>query len=161
MIEPVAIKLIWAGAILVAYGMFRWRWLVATQDFVISAMQDAEQRLPKSSAIFKDLVERSSNAVYHPLATWWIAVLVSCGVVVAVIRNVGRRHSARRQYDAVDEEARMTCRLLVAVLATSPIALVLVIVVFCLGLLFQGSAKAVLGLIPEATVFGRLHQPST
>lgn len=55
----------------------------------------------------------------------------------------------------------MTFRLLVAVLTTSPIALVLVAIVFCLGLLFQGSAKAVLGLIPEATVFGRLRQPST
>lgn len=163
MIEPVAIKLIWAAAILVAYGMFRWRWLVATQDFVVSAMQDAEQRRrsPESSAIFKDLVERFSNAVYHPFATWWIAVLVSCGVVVAVIWTVRRKNSARAQYDAADEDARMTSRLLVAVLTTSPIALVLVVVVFCLGFLFQGSAKAMLELIPEATVFGRLHQPST
>ena len=163
MIDPVVIKLIWVGAALVAYGLFRWRWLVATEDFVISAVQDAERwgQSPGTSAFAKDLVERFSNAAYRPFATWCIALFVSCGVVVAVIRDLRRKHSASAQDDAADEEARMTFRLLVAVLTTSPIALVLVVVVFCLGLLFQGSAKAVLGLIPEATVFGWLRQPST
>ena len=160
MIESVVIKLIWVGVVLTAYGLFRWRWLVATQDFVISAVQDAEgwSRSRGTSATAKAQVEDLAKTAYHPLKTWRIAVLVSLGVVVAVIRNLGRKHTAAASTDAADEEARMTVRLLVAVLITSPIALVLVVLVFCLGLLFQGSAKAVLGLIPEATVFGRLHQ---
>ncbi|MDE0040355.1 MAG: hypothetical protein OXU77_22745 [Gammaproteobacteria bacterium] len=162
MIEPVAVKLIWAGAILAAYGLFRWRWLVAMQDFVISAVEDAERwaQSTTTSAFAKDLVERFSNAAYRPSATWRIALLVSCGVVFAVVRNL-HRNSPPAQDEAAEEEARMTFRLLVAVLTTSPIALVLVFVVFCFGLLLQGSVRAVLGLIPEATVFGRLHQPST
>ncbi|MDE0193687.1 MAG: hypothetical protein OXQ90_20240 [Gammaproteobacteria bacterium] len=162
MIEPVVVKLIWVGAILLTYGLFRWRWLVAMQDFVISAMQDAERAAQSTttSAFAKDLVERFSNAAYRPWATWRIAVLVSCGMIVAVIRNL-HRSSPPAQDDAADDEALMTFRLLVAVLTTSPIALALVFVVLCLGLLLRGSVRAVLGLIPEATVFGRLHQPST
>ncbi len=163
MIEPVVLKLIWVGTALVAYGLFRWRWLVATQEVVISAVQDAERwgRSPGASASAKDLVERFANVAYRPLATWCVALLVSVGVVVGVIRNLRRKGTAAPRTDAMDEEATMAFRLVVAVLMTSPIALALVAVVFCLGFLFQGSAKAVLGLVPEAAIFGPIHQPGT
>lgn len=163
MIEPVVLKLIWVGAGLTAYGLFRWRWLIATQEIVISAMQDAERwgRSPAASPTAKDLAQRFANAAYRPLATWCIALLVSVGVVVGVIRNLRRKGTSSHRTTAMEEEASMAFRLVVAVLMTSPIALALVAVVFCLGFLFQGSAKVVLGLIPEAAIFGQIHQPST
>ena len=81
-------------------------------------------------------------------------------MVVCAVRNLRKRPAIHTE--AMDEEAEVTLRLLVAVLATSPVALVLVAAAFCLGLLFRGSAKTVLDLMPEATLFGtRLHQPST
>ena len=163
MIDPVLMKLIWAGIVLAAYGLFRWRWLVATQEVVIGAVRDAERwgRSPRASAPVKDAVEHLANAAYRPVATWGIAVGVSLGVVLAVIRELRGKHAAPAQTDTASEEALVAVRLLAAVLITSPIALLLAIVVFCLGLLFLGSAKAVLGLIPEATAFGRMRQPST
>lgn len=161
MIEPVAIKLIWVGVAVVAYGLLRWRWLIATQDVVIGVVQDAERwcRSAGASATAKGRVERFASAAYRPLATWRIALLVSLGVVVAVLRRL-RKHTVPARTDATDEEALMSVRLLAAVLMTSPIALVLVAVVFLVGLLFHGSAKAVLALIPEATIFGRTSQLS-
>ncbi|MDE0177196.1 MAG: hypothetical protein OXP36_01250, partial [Gammaproteobacteria bacterium] len=99
MIEPVVVKLIWAGAILAAYGFFRWRWLVAMQDFVISAMEDAERwaQSTTTSAFAKDLVERFSNAAYRPSATWRIALLVSCGVVFCRTQNPDHAAERRRR----------------------------------------------------------------
>ena len=90
-------------------------------------------------------------------------MVVSFGVIFGVVRDLGRTQTAPARTDAMDEEAQVTFRLLIAVLATSPITLVLVSAFFCFGSLLRlrGSAKAVIGLIPEATVFGRLHQPST
>ena len=62
----------------------------------------------------------------------------------------------------MDDGSVVTLRLLVAVLTTSPIALLLVAASFCLGFLFRGSAKTVLELIPEAALFGwRQHQSIT
>ena len=164
MIEPAAMKLIWVGVALLAYGLFRWRWLIAMQEVVANAVHDAEQwgREPGTSAPAKDLIERLTNAAYRPFATWCVAAVVSLGVVLGVVRDLGRKRTAPAQADVVDKEAQVTLRLLVAVLATSPIALVLVTALFCLGFLLRGSAKAVIGLIPVATVLGgRLHQPST
>lgn len=162
MIEPVAVKLIWVAAALAAYGLFRWRWLVAMQEVVVGAVYDAEQwsRSAGTSASTKNMVERLTNVAYRPFATCGIAVLVSIGLIVGSVR--GLREATPASTDAMDAEASMTLRLLVAVLTTSPVALVLVIIAFCVGLLFRGSTKAVLELMPQATVFGgRLHQPST
>ena len=163
MIEPVVVKLIWLGAGVAAYGLFRWRWLIATQEFVIGAVWDAEQwaRSPGASANAQGRVEYFANVAYRPFATCCVAVLVSLGVVVAVIRDLRHKDPAPARTKIADREALITFRLLVAVLATSPIALVLATLVFCIGLLFRGSVKAVLDLIPEAAVFGRTHQAST
>ena len=165
MIEPVVIKLIWVGVAVAAYGLLRWRWLIATQDVVVGLVQDAEQwcQSPEASATAKSQVERFANAAYRPLATWGIALMASLGVVVGVVATVVRQlrgHTAPARTDATDEEALVCSRLLAAVLMTSPIALLLVMAVFLMGFLFLGSVKAVLALIPEATVFGRMHQPS-
>ena len=162
MIEPVVVKLIWLGVGLAVYGLFRWRWLVATQEFVISAVRGAEQwaRSSETSTIAKDRVEHFANAAYRPLATLWVAVLVSTGVFVAVIRDLRRQEPASAGIEIADEEALTTFRLIVAVLTTSPIALLLATAMFCVGLWFRGSVKAVLSLIPEAAIFGR-HQTST
>ena len=71
MIEPVVMKLIWVGGALLAYGLFRWRWLIAMQEVVVSAVQDAEQwaRAPETSIPAKELIERLTNAAYRPFAT--------------------------------------------------------------------------------------------
>ena len=162
MIEPVAIKLIWVAALLTAYGLFRWRWLVAMQEVVVSAVYDAEQwsRSAETSASTKNLIERLTNAAYRPFATWGIAIIVAVGLIVGAVRGVRKRMPANTE--AMDAEASMTLRLLAAVLTTSPFALALVAVAFCLGLLFRGSAKAVLERMTQVTVLGgRLHQPTT
>lgn len=121
MIEPVAIKLIWVGVAVVAYGLLRWRWLIATQDVVIGVVQDAERwcRSAGASATAKGRVERFASAAYRPLATWRIALLVSLGVVVAVLRRL-RKHTVPARTDATDEEALMSVRLLAAVLNDEP-----------------------------------------
>lgn len=162
MIEPVAIKLIWVAAGLTAYGLFRWRWLVAMQEVVVSAVYDAEQwsRSVETCTSTKNLIERLTSAAYRPFATWGIAIIVSLGVIVGAVRGVRKRTPANTE--AMDAEGSMTLRLLVAVLTTSPFALVLVAFAFCLGLLFRGSAKAVLELMTQVTVLGgRMHQPTT
>ena len=167
MIEPVAMKLIWVGVALMAYGLFRWRWLIAMQDIVVGAVQDAErwERAPQTSAPAIDLIRRLRNAAYRPFTTCCIAVVVSVGVVVGAARDLGRKPAVPAQAGAtgvVNEEAQVISRLLVAVLATSPIALVLVTAFICLGSLLRGSAKAVIASIPEAsTIGGPLHQSST
>lgn len=162
MTDPVVVKLIWLGAVLVAYGLFRWRWLVATQGIVIRTVQDAERwsQSRGASAPTKDLIARLTNAAYRPLAIWCIAVVASLGVLVGAVRGL-RKHNAARS-EAADEEAVVTLRLFCAALTTSPITLVLVAAACCLALLLRGSAKTVLDLMPAATLFGwRLHQPST
>lgn len=160
MIEPVATKLIWVGAVLVAYGLFRWRWLVATQGIVLRTVHEAEQWSQRTgtSAPAKSLVIRLTNAAYRPLTVWCIAVVVSLAVVVGAVRNL--RKDATANTAASDDEPEVRLRLLVAVLATSPITLLLVAAAFCLGLLFRGSAKTVLELMPQTTLFRwQSHQP--
>lgn len=161
MIEPVVAKLIWVAAVLAAYGLFRWRWLVATQGIVIRTVREAEQwsQSPGTNAAAKNVVMRLTAAAYRPFAVWCIAVFVSVGVVNGAVRNLRKRAAANT--GAVEEEPLVTLRLLVAVLTTSPITLVLVAAAFCLGLLFRGSVKTLLELMPQTTLFaGRLHQPS-
>ena len=162
MIEPVAIKLIWVAVGLTAYGLFRWRWLVAMQEVVVGAVYDAEQwsRSVETSESTKKLIERLTSAAYRPFAIWRIAMIVCLGVIVGAVRGIRRRTPANTE--AMDAEASMTLRLLAAVLTTSPFALLLATVAFCLGLLFRGSAKAVLELMTQVTVLGgRLRQPTT
>lgn len=160
MIEPVAAKLIWVGAVLVAYGLFRWRWLVATQGIVLRTVHEAEQwtQLPETSAPAKGLVTRLTKAAYRPFTVWCIAVVVSVAVVVGAVRNLSKHGSTDAA--ASDDEHEVPLRLLVAVLATSPITLLLVAAAFCLGLLFRGSAKTVLELMPQAILLRwQPHQP--
>lgn len=165
MIEPVVIKLIWVGVAVAVYGLLRWRWLIATQDVVIGLVGDAEQwcRSAEATATARSRVELLADAAYRPLATWGIALMVSLGMVVGVVATVVRHlrgHTVPARTDTTDEEASVSFRLLAAVLMTSPIALLLVVAVFLVGFLFLGSVKAVLALIPEATIFGRMQQPS-
>ena len=163
MVEPVVMKLIWVGVAVAAYGLLRWRWLIATQDVVIGIVQDAERWSQSPEATAKGRVELLAEAAYRPLATWGIALMVSLSVVVGVVGAVARhlrRHTAPARTDVADQEVLIYFRLLAAVLMTSPIALLLVVAVFLMSFLLRGSVKAVLALIPEATMFGRMQQPS-
>lgn len=139
-IDPLLLQAAWVPALVILYGLLRWRLMVATHDFrtrvgcEADRMADDERLDEWTRATLSSLADRA----YGPTAPW----LIVLGVVIAAILP---RTTDARQLD--DEVASLLLKLFVAVLSTSPIAFALASVVFVLCLVLR-SVDMLLAAVP-------------
>lgn len=150
MAEPVLIKIAWVLAVVVVYGLLRWRLMVATHEFRIRAGCEADRLAsdPRVSEEMHATLTALADAVYRP-ATPWIVVTV---LAIAVFLPVGtlRKVELPEDTEIAAQIFRLKLRLIFAVVTTSPLACIVAILVLLGGLLFHSSVNAVTEIVSAA-----------
>ena len=147
MTEAVLLKIGCVVAILVGYGLVRWRLMHATHEFRVRAGCDADrwvadERVPGE---MRRALQGLADGMYQPMTPWRV-VLVTLIVVLAPHRAVGPKFEVmmHRLVPEVREDiARLNVRLIFAAVTTSPPASLVMIFVLLMGLLVGQSIEAV------------------
>ena len=143
MTEPVLVKIGYVVAAVVAYGLLRWRWMRATQDFRIRVGCEADLRAddsrvkPRAQASLAGL----ADTAYRPLAPW----LLLLGLVIVMTLPVRKLDHSEfsDDPDVAAEVGRLKVELVFALMSTSPLACVFAAIVLALGLLTRRSVGVI------------------
>ena len=147
MTEAVLLKIGCVVAILVVYGLVRWRLMHATHEFRVRAGCDADQwvadeRVPEET---RRALQGFADGMYRPV-TPWLVLLVTLIVVLAPHGALGPKLEAmmrRLAPDVREDIARLNVRLIFAAVTTSPLAGLAMVFVLLMGLLVGQSIEAV------------------
>ena len=152
MVDPILIKLIWAFGAIVAYGLLRWRLMVATHDFRVRTGakahmlgQQADPQQPEG----RRLVLLAESA-YRPMTPW----LLAFSLLRAVLLPTSRRRPATPDAEAATAPQELYVRLFWALISTSPLATILALLILAMALLWR-SLEALRDGITAA--MGRVH----
>ena len=143
MTEPALVKIGYAVVAVVAYGLLRWRWMRATQDFRIRAGCEADLRADDLRV--KPWVRASmaglADMAYRPMVPW----LLLSGLVIVMILPFRKLDHSELSDDPVvaDEVARLKVKLVFGLMSTSPLACVFAAAVLTLGLLTRRSVDVI------------------
>ncbi len=154
MTEAIQLKIAWAIAAVIAYGLFRWRWMSATHDFRARVGREADRWAedPRVDPKVRESIVLLADAAYRP-ATPWIILL---GVIVGMVSSPGRPHAVRLSDDP--EVSRklvvLKLKLLLALITTSPLAsmfaVMFAVVAVVVAVLAHGSFNTIRDGISEA-----------
>lgn len=143
MTEPVLVKIGYAVVAVVAYGLLRWRWMRATQDFRIRAGCEADLRAddPHVKPWVRASLAGLADKAYRPMAPW----LLLLGLVIVMILPVRKLDHSEFSDDPVvaDKVARLKVKLVFGLMSTSPLACVFAAAVLMLGLLTRRSVDVI------------------
>ena len=150
MAEPVLIKIAVVIAVVVGYGLLRWRLMVATHEFRIRAGCEADRLAldPRVGDEMRASLTALADAVYRPAVPWIVVTVLTVATLLPVgaLRNVEWPDDA----ELAMRIGRSKLRLVFAVLTTSPLAFILAIIVLVVGLLIHSSVNAVIDIISAA-----------
>ena len=142
MTDDVIVKLIYIGVAVIGYGLFRWRLIAATQDFrkKIGIQADRWGRDERVDPQVRNTLPFLADMAFRPATPW----LVLGGLIIAMLTPVRKDHEAILAEIADDAEVakeiiRLRLGLLLALITTSPLALVLALAVLVVGLLIRAS----------------------
>ena len=160
MVEPVLIKMIAVIAVVVGYGLLRWRLMVATHEFRICAGCEADRLAsdPRVGDEMRASLTALADAVYRPAAPWIVLTVLTVAMFLPVdaLRNVELPDDAEFSMRI----GRSKLRLVFALLTTSPLAFILGVIVLMVGLLIHSSVNAVIDII-SATGRASLRTPAS
>ena len=150
MTEDVLIRIAWVLAVVLAYGLLRWRVMHVTHGFRVRVACEADRRAEDSRVDprIRESLALLADAAYRP-ATPWIILL---GLSVAPFLPLGRSHDVRLS-DGVEiaaELVKLKLKLLLALITTSPLASILAMLVVIAGLLVRSSISTIGERISEA-----------
>lgn len=142
MTDDVIVKLIYIGVAVIGYGLFRWRLIAATQDFrnKIGIQADRWGRDERVDPQVRNTLPFLADMAFRPATPW----LVLVGLANAMRTPVRKDHDAMLAEISDDAEVakeiiRLRLGLLLALITTSPLALVLALAVLIVGLLIRAS----------------------
>lgn len=142
MTDDVIVKLIYIGVAVIGYGLFRWRLIAATQDFRIKIGIRADRwgQDERVDPQVRNALPVLADMAFRPATPW----LVLVGLINAMLTPVRKGHEAILAEIADDAEVakeiiRLRLGLLLALITTSPLALVLALAVLVVGLLIRAS----------------------
>ena len=142
MTDPALIKIAYAFAVVIAYGLLRWRLMRATHEYRVQAGCEADRwaENPKVEPRIRASLSRLADMAYRPLTPW--ALLI--GFVVAAFSPRGKLGDFRISDDeeVTKKVVRLKLTLFFALIATSPLACLLAAVILAIGLLARGSVSA-------------------
>ena len=146
MTEAVLFETACVVAVLVGYGLVRWRLMHATHAFRVQAGCDADRWVadPRVPRTMRRALQGLADGMYRPVVPW----LVVLGILIAVsmpYRGFNRAVTAsfRLDPDIRDDIARLNVRLAFASLATSPLAGLAGMFILLAGLLAGRSVETV------------------
>lgn len=147
MIDPLLLKAGWVLALVILYGLLRWRLMVATHDFRARVGCEADrwaddERLDgRTRAVLSDLADRA----YRPTTPW----LILLGVVIVVfLPPRGTSGLESLDDDIAREIIGLLGKLFLAMISTSPLACVLASFVLLIDLLVLRSVDKVVAAVP-------------
>lgn len=150
MAEPVLIKIVTVVAVVIGYGLLRWRLMVATHEFRTRAGCEADRLAsdPRVGDEIRATLTALADAVYRPAVPWIVVTVLTIGM----LRPVGAFRKVELPDDAeiARQIVRSKLRLIFALLTTSPLAFILAIVVLVAGLLIHSSVNAVIDIVSAA-----------
>lgn len=142
MTDDVIVKLIYIGVAVIGYGLLRWRLIAVTQDFRIKVGIQADQwgRDERVHPQVRSALPVLADMAFRPATPW----LVLVGLINAMRKPVRKNHAAILAEISADAEVaqaiiRLRLGLLLALITTSPLALVLALAVLIVGLLIRTS----------------------
>ena len=142
MTDDVIVKLIYIGVTVIGYGLLRWRLIAVTQDFRIKIGIQADQwgRDERVHPQVRSALPILADMAFRPATPW----LVLVGLINAMRKPVRKNHAAILAEISADAEVaqaiiRLRLGLLLALITTSPLALVLALAVLIVGLLIRTS----------------------
>ena len=143
MTEPVLIRIACVVAAVVAYGLLRLRLMRATHEFRVRAGCEADDwaQDPRVSPDVRTTLRALADMAYRPAAPW----LVLLGMLVGTILPLRKLSDTRISDDAAvaTKIVLLKLKLVLALIATSPVVCVLAGVVLMIGLLVHSSVGAV------------------
>ena len=150
MAEPVLIKIVTVVAVVIGYGLLRWRLMVATHEFRTRAGCEADRLAsdPQVGDEMRATLTALADAVYRPVTPWIVVTVLTIGMLwpVGALRKVELPDDA----EIAKRIVRSKLRLIFALLTTSPLAFILAIVVLVAGLLIHSSVNAVIDIVSAA-----------
>lgn len=142
MTDEVIVKLIYIGVAVIGYGLLRWRLIAVTQDFRIKTGVRADQwgRDERIHPQVRSTLPVLADMAFRPATPW----LVLLGLISAMLTPPRKDHNTILAEISADAEVakeiiRLRLGLLLALITTSPLALVLALVVLIVGLLIRTS----------------------
>lgn len=143
MTEPVLVKIGYVVAAIVAYGLLRWRWMRATQDFRIRVGRKADLRAddPRVKPWVRASLAGLADMAYRPMVPWFLL----SGLAIAMILPFRKLDHSEFSDDPVvaDEVARLKVKLVFGLISTSPLACVFAAAVLTIGLLTRRSVDVI------------------
>lgn len=146
MTEAVLLKIGCVVAILVGYGLLRWRIMVVTHAFRVQVGCDADrwaddERIPHE---LRHALRRWADRMYRP-TTPWVVVLRALLAVLMPYERLARNHQAVMRSipsEAREEVPRLGVKLVFAAVTTSPIASLATFLILMIGLVARASVEA-------------------
>lgn len=143
MTEPVLVKIGYVVAAIVAYGLLRWRWMRATQDFRIRVGRKADLLAegPRVKPWVRASLAGLADMAYRPMVPWFLLL----GLAIAMILPFRELDHSEFSDDPVvaDKVARLKVKLVFGLMSTSPLACVFAAAVLMLGLLTRRSVDVI------------------
>ena len=143
MIDPVLVKIACVLAAVIAYGLIRRRLMRATHEFRVRAGCEADRwaENPKVEPRMRASLSGLADMAYRPLAPW--ALLL--GLVIATFLPGVKFGNLRISNDeeVAKKVVELKLKLFFALIAASPLACLLAVVVLAIGLLARGSVSAI------------------
>ena len=150
MTDPVLIKIATVIGVIFAYGLLRWRLMTATHEFRVHAGCAADRLAedPRVSPGVQARLTRLADMAYGSFTPW----LVLLAFIVAMFLPLRNRCFAEVSDNAevADEVALLKLKLVIASIATSPLACALALPVLAIGLLLRGSVEALASCMAAA-----------
>ena len=143
MADPVLIKIAYAFAVVIVYGLLRWRLMRATHEYRVQAGCEADRwaENPKVEPRIRASLSGLADMAYRPLTPW--ALLV--GLIVAMFSPLGKFGDLRISDDeeVAREIVKLKLTLFFALITTSPLAFFFAAVILAIGLLARGSVSTI------------------
>ena len=143
MTEAVLVKIGCVVAVLVGYGLVRWRLMKATHEFRVQAGCDADRWAadPRVPEDMRRALQGIADGMYRPMTPW----LVVLGTLIVVLMPHRRFEAVALSLDSGIRKdiASLNGRLFFAAVATSPLAGLATLSILLIGLLVRESFEAI------------------
>ena len=150
MTEPVLIKIACVIAVIIGYGLLRWRLMVATHGFRMRVGCEAD-RWASDSRVNEEVrtsLTSLADALYRPAAPWIVVTILT----VAMFLPIGALRTVEppKDREIAMQLIALRLKLIFALVTTSPLACIVAIVVLVSGLLIHSSVNAVIDIVSAA-----------
>ena len=143
MIDPALVKIVYILVAVITYGLIRLRLMRATHEFRVQVGCEADRwaENPKVEPRMRASLNHLADMAYRPLTPW--ALLI--GLIVAMFLPSGKFGDLRISDDkkVAKKVVELKLTLFFALIAASPLACLLAVVVLAIGLLARSSVSAI------------------